>query len=120
LPNADKPKKEYRLQSSITGEICVFESIKDFANANGLQPGSVSNVLNKKFEHTHEWTLPGVVVTPKILYRFKSPDGTIYETDTITEFCRQHDLNKGTMNAIWNGIGATHKGWTKAEEISNV
>jgi hypothetical protein len=45
-------------------------------------------------------------------YILKSPDGTMFETDCLAEFCRNHGLNRGLMNMVMNGKRNHHRKWT--------
>lgn len=40
-----------------------------------------------------------------------NPEGTNFETKNLSEFCRKHNLNQGSMSAIAQGKQKTYKGW---------
>lgn len=47
----------------------------------------------------------------KFHYVLKDPQGNIWETDCLTEFCREHNLTHGHMSSVANGNRNHHKGW---------
>ena len=47
----------------------------------------------------------------KFFERFISPDGMIYETNHLREFCREHDLDFRNLSKVHRGQRASHKGW---------
>lgn len=47
------------------------------------------------------------------VFEAKSPDGTIYTERNVTKFCREHDLDRGSVSNILNGVRtSSHKGWS--------
>jgi hypothetical protein len=48
-------------------------------------------------------------------FKAVSPDGTIYKSSNLTEFCKKHGLHKGAMAAVCRGTYASssglYKGW---------
>lgn len=42
-----------------------------------------------------------------------SPTGVIYEDYNITELCRTHNLNRGTLQRTLRGERKQHKGWKR-------
>lgn len=45
-------------------------------------------------------------------YILKSPDGEIFETDCLADFCKERGLNGGLMCMVVNGQRNHHYGWT--------
>jgi hypothetical protein len=52
----------------------------------------------------------------KRTFTLRAPDGTIYTTDNLTQFCKDHALNYGTMHSVlWEkGRHKSYRGWTNA------
>lgn len=47
-------------------------------------------------------------------FKFRSPDGEIFDVFNISKFCREFGLNRGNMTSISLGKRRSHKGWTAA------
>lgn len=45
-------------------------------------------------------------------YIATSPDGVVYHTQNINEFCATHSLTPSGMRAVARGVWPTHKGWS--------
>lgn len=45
-------------------------------------------------------------------YRFRSPDGQIYEIRGLQAFCQEYGLNVGQMSSLASGRIQSYKGWT--------
>ncbi len=52
-------------------------------------------------------------------YTFKSPKGVDITIYNMAEFCRDNDLCRKMMSAVFNGRAKSHKGWTKSNHSSN-
>jgi hypothetical protein len=63
-------------------------------------------------KHTKDTIEKQKRVKCKYLYEIISPEGEIFITDNMREFCRQKNLSNRWMYAIVNGKAKTHKGWT--------
>lgn len=50
------------------------------------------------------------------LFYAKSPDGTIYIADNITQFAREHNLERRHISGVLHGNCKTHKGWNFSYE----
>jgi len=48
----------------------------------------------------------------KYLYEFIDPNGEVYVTDCLSDFCKQYGLSAGRLSQVVNGKAARHKGWT--------
>ena len=77
---------------------------------------SESNTGKRRTQEQKEYITEKTRETMKELnqktYWFISPEGKVFcETTTISEFCRKHNLNKGTMNRVLWGHRKHHKGW---------
>jgi len=46
-------------------------------------------------------------------YAFINPTGEVVKIYNLAEFCRDHNLNYGTMRSVHGGIFNQHKGWVK-------
>jgi hypothetical protein len=44
--------------------------------------------------------------------QIKSPEGSIFEVNNLSQFSREHSLDKGTLGKVLQGINKQHKGWT--------
>ena len=44
-------------------------------------------------------------------YRLTAPDGTVYEPQFFTDFCREHDLTSQNIRKVAKGKRKHHKGW---------
>lgn len=51
----------------------------------------------------------------RLHYLIVSPKGTIYDVFGLSEFCREHNLNRGAMGAVTRGEIKHYKGWTGAK-----
>ena len=50
-------------------------------------------------------------------YRLTAPDGTVYEPQFFTDFCREHNLTSQNIRKVAKGQRKHHKGW-KAEILA--
>lgn len=50
------------------------------------------------------------IVYPKIM----SPDGIVYNIESLRGFCKQHNLNHGALGEVLRGFRKQHKGWKVA------
>lgn len=48
----------------------------------------------------------------KYLYRLTSPTGKVFETNSLKNFCRSHDVTESAMGNVVHGRRSQHKGWT--------
>ena len=44
-------------------------------------------------------------------FEIVSPNGTVYRSRNVWEFCRVHDLQQGNLNKVLLGKRKSHKGW---------
>jgi len=51
-------------------------------------------------------------IIPRKFNAIKSPDGTIFVIDNISEFSRKNNLNNAHLGAVLRGTRNSHKGWT--------
>jgi len=47
-------------------------------------------------------------------FRIASPEGEVFETQLLNEFCRRHGLHAGCISQVIHSNRRSHKGWTKA------
>lgn len=52
-------------------------------------------------------------------YRLFAPDGTVYEPEAFTVFCREHNLTSQNLRKVAQGLRQHSKGW-RAERITIV
>lgn len=48
----------------------------------------------------------------KYKYTLKSPDGDIFTTNNLNQFCKEHNLTTTHMSSVAKGTSRHHKGWT--------
>lgn len=56
-----------------------------------------------------------VLTVNTVTYYFKDEHGTIYSTNNLTQFCKEHGLKQPAMWRVWNKIWSHYKGWTLPE-----
>lgn len=58
------------------------------------------------------------VYVPRRLLKFMSPDNVVVEIDHMTEYCKEHNLNKAAMYQVLQGTRKIHKGFTAPPMVS--
>ena len=115
-------KKTYQLKSP-EGVIYTFDNVSKFSQEHGLNVSHISKVLSGKLKHSKRWTLPETILEPKknykqlgnSVYQLKSSEGVIYTFSNLTQFTKEHNLNKGNVRMVLNGKYGQTKGWTLPE-----
>lgn len=98
---------------SPTNKIVKINGIRTFCNEYKLNINGIQNVINGKISYYKGWHL---LNTPSYIPKYekiRGPDGKIYTFTSITKFCKEHNIDKGNLRKILNGIGTICKGFTK-------
>jgi len=106
---------------SPTGEVYDITNLNRFCVEHGLVKQSMMPVFSGEVYQAHGWrlydeTLVGVPYSAVEHQKGKefeivSPDGTVYRSRNVWEFCRVHDLQQGNLNKVLLGKRKSHKGW---------
>ena len=106
---------------SPTGEVHDITNLNRFCVEHGLVKQSMIPVFNSEVYQAHGWrlyneALIGVPYSAVEHQRGKefeivAPDGTVYRSRNVWEFCRVHGLQQGNLNNVLLGKRKSHKGW---------
>lgn len=115
----DKNTKQFTLKSP-TGEIIEGKNVSKFCRENNLNRAEIFKVFSGRAKSHKGWSLPE---TKKIghessaekkskQFTLRSPTGEIVKGKNISKFCRENNLNQGTICSLFSGKVKSHKGWT--------
>jgi group I intron endonuclease len=106
---------------SPTGEVYDVMNLNRFCEEHGLIKQSMIPVFKGEVYQALGWrlydeTLVGVPYSAVEHQKGKefeivSPNGTVYRSRNVWEFCRVHDLQQGNLNKVLLGKRKSHKGW---------
>jgi len=106
---------------SPTGEVYDITNLNRFCVDHGLIKQSMIQVFNGEVYQAHGWRLysEGLAGVPYSAvehqrgkeFEIVSPDGTLYCSRNVWEFCRVHGLQQGNLNKVLLGKRKSHKGW---------
>jgi group I intron endonuclease len=106
---------------SPTGEVHDITNLNRFCVEHGLVKQSMIPVFSSEVYQAHGWrlyneALIGVPYSAVEHQRGKefeiiAPDGTVYRSRNVWEFCRVHGLQQGNLNNVLLGKRKNHKGW---------
>ncbi len=92
------------------GEKITFTNIAEFARQNGLERGSLGNVVNGKAKSSQGWTRVDNRVKK---HRLISPQGEEFTFTNIAEFARQNGLDRSNLTNVVNGKAKSSRGWKR-------
>lgn len=106
---------------SPTGEVHDITNLNRFCVEHGLVKQSMIPVFNGEVYQAHGWRLynEALIGVPYSAvehqrgkeFEIAAPDGTVYRSRNIWEFCRVHGLQQGNLNKVLLGKRKSHKGW---------
>ncbi|MBC8548943.1 MAG: GIY-YIG nuclease family protein [Candidatus Brocadiales bacterium] len=115
----NKLSESYRVISP-DGAVVRFIGLHNFCRKHSLDKGAMNRVLRGITAHCKGWrkydtTIVGTAKLPKFStnYKFRSPDGEIFETNNLGGFSKLHALDNAAMHRTWQQKQTNHKGWTK-------
>lgn len=108
--------------TSPAGEDVIVKNIHEFCNENNLNEGSLLCVLHGQYRHYKGWRIrwedepsrdDGNPYVISKSYTCISPDGVVYKTENLKEFCALHGLARNAMAAAASPTSRakTHRGW---------
>ena len=102
--------------------IVKIVGLVNFCKEYHLEIKGIMNVLNGMKKHHKGWhTDPNFTYIPPLPKKLCSPDGMVYEFQSILKFCREHDLDLGGIKNVLNKKSKHHKLWklpeTSLEEV---
>jgi group I intron endonuclease len=110
--------EEHRKNLSLakTGQKQSEETRRKIAEANRGQKRSEEfrkrlSVINTGKNHSEETKRKLSEINCKYIYTLISPEGVIYETSSLTQFSKDHNLHRGSLYAVVNGQYKQHKNW---------
>jgi hypothetical protein len=115
--------KSTSLKGKTYEEICGESYLERIEKLRMYNTGKVmSEETKQKISNSKKGTVSwnkGISVPSKYVYTIKSPDGEIVLTRSISNLCKENDLNKTCMLRLATGKQKQHKGWTfiKREKI---
>lgn len=106
----------------------VKNTASNIEKVTGVPKGTISRIssgighlwLKDKYpiEYTKLLSLIGNRTKKSILIKeyplIKSPDGTIYKIDILSDFVKQHNLNSSPLGKVLKGERKSHKNWILA------
>ncbi len=93
----------------------MIDNLTQFSLTHSLQTSNMSLVAQGKQVAHKGWTRYPPLEKPSKYIPVKSPNGTIYTIDNMSEFCRQHGLHSSAMSAVNLGKLPSYKGWTRCD-----
>lgn len=96
-------------------------------NEQKLYYNGIRQLLNGEIDYYKGWTRRGAEyidrghtisnkMRPEGYPPVISPDGTIYNIEVLTRFCKRHNLSAGCMSQVINHKSSSHKGWKVVEK----
>lgn len=106
---------------SPTGVVYDITNLNRFCVEHGLTKQSMIGVFKGKIYQSHGWRLyvESLVGVPYSAvehqkgkeFELVAPDGKVYHSRNVWEFCREHGLQQGNLNKVLLGKRKNHKGW---------
>lgn len=100
----------YKVKSPENIEYTVY-NISEFTKRFNLNLGNFSSMLYGKFKECKGWRLSSTILTKKLII-LKSPTGINTTIDNISSFCKENNLDTGSISKLISGIYKSSKGWT--------
>lgn len=98
------------------GDKVLVEGISKFCEKNKLSCCNIKKVLNGNKQHHKGWHIdPNFMFVSPTPKKLKSPDGKIYEFQSILKFCREYDLDLGGIKNVLKEKSKHHKLWRLPE-----
>lgn len=116
------------------GRIFETNNLNLFAQIHGLRSALLSQVLLGRNPHHKGWRRPQCDLPVKPLrdrrdelsvmgrgrkgriFRFRHPDGRIFETNNLVLFAQIHELDHINLAKLHRGKQQTHQGWARAND----
>jgi hypothetical protein len=118
----NKMKKTASLISP-EGILYTFTGIEGFRKEHNLGD-TIRQVINGKIRSYKGWTSPDFIEYWRSkeppYFTVSDPNGQILSSNRISEFCRLHDLNVGTLCQVLNGKRPHHKGFRLDQTVSKI
>lgn len=90
-----------------------ISKLKDFCIEHSLDYSGMAKVNTGK-KRTHSGWSSLAQEAPKPKYNFIDPNGITYNTNNLTQFCREHGLDQASMSSVHSGAYRQYKGWKKS------
>jgi hypothetical protein len=96
-----------------------LESRRSYVGEDNPNFGKIaSEETKRKMSAVHKGKKLPIHMIDSLSRTFKvvSPDGQIFEGKNITQFCKQYNLDRGTLSKVVDGKYKQHKGWTAPQK----
>ncbi len=122
--NVEPSTKTYMFANLLSPEGILYKhvcNLREFCKENNLGLSAIQGLVCSKRLHYKSWirlNIEGEVLNiqktqTKVYGDLRDPNGIIHQNVTsLYRFCKQHNLAKSAIQALFKGVGHTYKGWT--------
>lgn len=118
---ANKNKTSFTLRTP-EGDIITMHGLNDFCTTNNLSSACLSKVINGISQFHRGYSCPvyddkfrNIEPLQQKKFKIREPSGAIVEIVGISQYCRDNNLDSGSLSRVLNGKAKQHKSYTAPE-----